>query len=219
MSVAVPVLEPGATIGILGSGQLGRMLALAAARLGFKCHIFAPDRRSPAFDVAHAATIADYSDQQALARFADSVDVFAPGTRSGNTCTGTKLGTIPLNHGDNPKTTNLGSSSNGMWWAKTTASTVCAISNFGASQGGIGALDVKTILTACTNIVPPAAPAPANATPANVSTTVTTKAPATSQKHADDMIQRFERAVPPNPSDLPKSQRTTPSNGSAAQKQ
>jgi len=75
VSVAVPVLEPGATIGILGSGQLGRMLALAAARLGFKCHIFAPDRRSPAFDVAHAATIADYSDQQALARFADSVDV------------------------------------------------------------------------------------------------------------------------------------------------
>ena len=38
------VLEPGATIGILGSGQLGRMLALAAARLGFKCHVFAPDR-------------------------------------------------------------------------------------------------------------------------------------------------------------------------------
>jgi 5-(carboxyamino)imidazole ribonucleotide synthase len=75
VSVAAPVLEPGATIGILGSGQLGRMLALAAARLGFKCHIFAPDRHSPAFDVAHAATIADYADQQALARFADSVDV------------------------------------------------------------------------------------------------------------------------------------------------
>ena len=51
MSVAAPVLEPGATIGILGSGQLGRMLALAAARLGFRCHIFAPDRDSPAFDV------------------------------------------------------------------------------------------------------------------------------------------------------------------------
>jgi 5-(carboxyamino)imidazole ribonucleotide synthase len=68
------VLEPGATIGILGSGQLGRMLALAAAQLGFKCHIFAPDRSSPAFDVAHDATIADYSDERALARFADKVD-------------------------------------------------------------------------------------------------------------------------------------------------
>ena len=68
------VLEPGATIGILGSGQLGRMLALAAARLGFKCHVFAPDRNSPAFDVVQRATVADYADTQALARFAESVD-------------------------------------------------------------------------------------------------------------------------------------------------
>ena len=75
MSVAAPVLEPGATIGILGSGQLGRMLALAAARLGFKCHIFAPDRDSPAFDVVRESTRADYDDEQALARFAESVDV------------------------------------------------------------------------------------------------------------------------------------------------
>ena len=43
VSAPVRVLEPGATIGILGGGQLGRMLALAAARLGFKCHVFAPD--------------------------------------------------------------------------------------------------------------------------------------------------------------------------------
>ena len=75
MSVVAPVLEPGATIGILGSGQLGRMLALAAARLGFKCHIFAPDRDSPAFDVVRESTRADYDDEQALARFAESVDV------------------------------------------------------------------------------------------------------------------------------------------------
>ena len=75
MSVAAPVLDPGATIGILGSGQLGRMLALAAARLGFKCHIFAPDRDSPAFDVVRESTRADYDDEQALARFAESVDV------------------------------------------------------------------------------------------------------------------------------------------------
>jgi 5-(carboxyamino)imidazole ribonucleotide synthase len=75
VNVAAPVLEPGATIGILGSGQLGRMLALAAARLGFRCHIFAPDRDSPAFDVVRESTRADYDDEQALARFAENVDV------------------------------------------------------------------------------------------------------------------------------------------------
>ena len=75
MSGGEPVLEPGATIGILGSGQLGRMLALAAARLGFKCHIFAPDPDSPAFDVVHRATRADYADAAALDRFASAVDV------------------------------------------------------------------------------------------------------------------------------------------------
>ena len=75
MSVAAPVLHPGATIGILGSGQLGRMLALAAARLGFRCHVFAPERESPAFDVVPEATCADYADRQALARFAENVDV------------------------------------------------------------------------------------------------------------------------------------------------
>lgn len=68
-------LPPGATIGILGGGQLGRMLALAAARLGFKCHIFAPPGDNPAFDVAAASTAADYDDEQALAGFAGSVDV------------------------------------------------------------------------------------------------------------------------------------------------
>jgi 5-(carboxyamino)imidazole ribonucleotide synthase len=75
VSVSTPVLEPGATIGILGSGQLGRMLALAAANLGFKCHIFAPDPHSPAFDVVHQTTCANYTDTPALERFAASVDV------------------------------------------------------------------------------------------------------------------------------------------------
>jgi len=69
------VLDPGATIGILGGGQLGRMLALAAARLGLRCHVYSPDRDSCAFDVVHAATRASYDDEAALARFADSVDV------------------------------------------------------------------------------------------------------------------------------------------------
>ena len=73
--VASPMLKPEATIGILGGGQLGRMLALAAARLGFKCHVFAPHPDSPAFDVVRRVTRADYTDTEALARFAENVDV------------------------------------------------------------------------------------------------------------------------------------------------
>ena len=68
-------LPPGSTIGILGGGQLGRMLALAAARLGFKCHIYAPPGDNPAFDVASAHTAAAYDDKAALNRFAATVDV------------------------------------------------------------------------------------------------------------------------------------------------
>jgi 5-(carboxyamino)imidazole ribonucleotide synthase len=64
-----------ATIGILGGGQLGRMLALAAARLGFKCHVLCPDPGSPAFDVVRRVTEADYADMAALDRFAADVDV------------------------------------------------------------------------------------------------------------------------------------------------
>lgn len=68
-------LGPDATIGILGAGQLGRMLALAAARLGFKCHVLCPEPQSPAFDVVRRVTEADYSDMAALDRFASDVDV------------------------------------------------------------------------------------------------------------------------------------------------
>src|SRR6202050_4601773 len=75
VSDAPPVLDPGATIGILGGGQLGRMLAQAASRLGFKCHVFAPNPESPAFDVVHRVTCADYADTQALDRFASDVDL------------------------------------------------------------------------------------------------------------------------------------------------
>jgi 5-(carboxyamino)imidazole ribonucleotide synthase len=67
-------LKPGATIGILGGGQLGRMLALDAARLGFKIHIFCPDT-GPAFDVSAAHTQAAYEDEGALIRFASEVDL------------------------------------------------------------------------------------------------------------------------------------------------
>jgi 5-(carboxyamino)imidazole ribonucleotide synthase len=68
-------LPPNSVIGILGGGQLGRMLALAAARLGLKCHIFAPEPESPAFQVAAHHTCADYADSTALQAFATAVDV------------------------------------------------------------------------------------------------------------------------------------------------
>lgn len=68
-------LKPGDSIGILGGGQLGRMLAMAASRLGFKCQVFSPDPDSPAFDVVLHATCAEYADVEALELFANDVDV------------------------------------------------------------------------------------------------------------------------------------------------
>jgi 5-(carboxyamino)imidazole ribonucleotide synthase len=68
-------LKPGDTIGILGGGQLGRMLAMAAARLGLRCQVFSPDPDSPAFDVVLNATCAEYADVEALELFAGDVDV------------------------------------------------------------------------------------------------------------------------------------------------
>ena len=73
--MAATGLAPGATIGILGGGQLGRMTALAAARLGFRCHIFATEADSPAAQVCGAATVAEFSDREALERFAGAVDI------------------------------------------------------------------------------------------------------------------------------------------------
>jgi len=69
------ILPAGTTIGILGGGQLGRMLATAAAQLGMKTHIFCPDPQSPAFDVTPFKTVAAYDDKQALKAFADAVDI------------------------------------------------------------------------------------------------------------------------------------------------
>lgn len=74
MSELTP-LPPGSTIGILGGGQLGRMLSLAAAQLGMKTHIYCPEPDSPAFEVTPHRTVADYEDKNALAAFADVVDV------------------------------------------------------------------------------------------------------------------------------------------------
>lgn len=67
-------LGPGATLGILGGGQLGRMLALAAARLGFRTHIYCPEADNPASQVSADATFAPYEDEAALAKFAAAVD-------------------------------------------------------------------------------------------------------------------------------------------------
>ena len=74
MSTGSP-LPPGSTIGILGGGQLGRMSALAAARLGYRCHVYAPESDSPGMQVATARTVASYEDAAALAAFAAAVDV------------------------------------------------------------------------------------------------------------------------------------------------
>ena len=69
------MIVPGATIGILGGGQLGRMLALAAARLGYRCHVFTPERDSVAAEVSAEFTCAPWTDGEALLRFADACDV------------------------------------------------------------------------------------------------------------------------------------------------
>lgn len=71
----MPITPPGSTIGIVGGGQLGRMLARAASRMGYKTHIFTPEKDSPASHVSTATTIGAYQDAVALRAFAQSVDV------------------------------------------------------------------------------------------------------------------------------------------------
>ncbi len=71
--VAMKGLGPNSTIGIIGGGQLGRMSAMAAARLGYRCHILTPEQDSPAAQVSAACTIGAY--EAALRRFAAAVDV------------------------------------------------------------------------------------------------------------------------------------------------
>ncbi len=68
-------LAPGSVIGILGGGQLGRMLSVAAARLGLRCHVFEPGASAPAAQVAERVTTAAYDDHAALLAFAEEVDV------------------------------------------------------------------------------------------------------------------------------------------------
>jgi 5-(carboxyamino)imidazole ribonucleotide synthase len=69
------LIPPGSTIGILGGGQLGRMLALAAAEMGYHVHIYCPEKDAPASEVSARTTIASYDDVAAIRAFAGSVDV------------------------------------------------------------------------------------------------------------------------------------------------
>jgi 5-(carboxyamino)imidazole ribonucleotide synthase len=70
-------LPPNATIGLVGGGQLGRMSALAAARLGYRCHILTREKDSPASQVSMATTISDYHEPDGLRRFAAALDVIS----------------------------------------------------------------------------------------------------------------------------------------------
>lgn len=71
----MPITPPGSTIGIVGGGQLGRMLARAASRMGYRTHIYTPEKDSPASHVATQTTVGAYQDTAALRAFAQSVDV------------------------------------------------------------------------------------------------------------------------------------------------
>ena len=69
------MIPPGETIGILGGGQLGRMIAMAAAQLGYRCHIYAPEEDSVAAEVSAQCTRAAWDDRNALGNFASQCDV------------------------------------------------------------------------------------------------------------------------------------------------
>lgn len=69
------IVPPGSTIGILGGGQLGKMLAEAASQLGYRTHVYCPDPDSPAFSVASEHTVAPYDDLRALREFGSRVAV------------------------------------------------------------------------------------------------------------------------------------------------
>src|SRR5687768_18485362 len=69
-----PIL-PGSAVGVLGSGQLGRMFAIAARRMGYRVHTFSPDEDTPTGQVADVEVTADYDDLDALRAFASQVDV------------------------------------------------------------------------------------------------------------------------------------------------
>jgi 5-(carboxyamino)imidazole ribonucleotide synthase len=69
------VIAPGAVLGVLGSGQLGRMFAIAAKRMGYRVHTFSPNDDTPTGQVADVEVTASYEDLDALRAFARHVDV------------------------------------------------------------------------------------------------------------------------------------------------
>ena len=90
------MIPPGETIGILGGGQLGRMLAMAAAQLGYRCHIYAPEPDSIAAEVCAAFTCAAWDDTAAMARFAADCAVVTYEFENVPVAPLTALGTVPL---------------------------------------------------------------------------------------------------------------------------
>jgi 5-(carboxyamino)imidazole ribonucleotide synthase len=90
------MIAPGETIGILGGGQLGRMLAMAAAQLGYRCHVFAPEDDAIAAEVSAAFTCAEWSDTEALARFAADCAVVTYEFENVPVTPLLALGTVPL---------------------------------------------------------------------------------------------------------------------------
>ncbi len=90
------MIPPGETIGILGGGQLGRMLAMAAAQLGYRCHIYAPEAGSIAAEVSAAFTCAAWDDAAAMARFADDCAVVTYEFENVPVPPLTALGDVPL---------------------------------------------------------------------------------------------------------------------------
>jgi len=75
MSGTTDAVLPGSTIGILGSGQLGRMIAIAARRMGYRVHTLSPEADSPTGHVSDREVVAAYDDVEAVKRFAEEVDV------------------------------------------------------------------------------------------------------------------------------------------------
>ena len=79
------ILLPGATVGVLGSGQLGRMFAIAARRMGYRVHTLSPDTDTPTGQIADREVTASYDDLDAIKYFARSVSVL-PTRSKGRTC-------------------------------------------------------------------------------------------------------------------------------------
>src|SRR3546814_7559549 len=103
-------LRPGATIGIHGAGQLGRMIAVAAAQLGYRCHIFAPSP-GPGCDVARTFTAAAWDDLDAVDAFAAAVDVVTYEFENVDLDVVDRLAaSVPVRPGKDRKSTRLNSS-------------------------------------------------------------------------------------------------------------